>query len=255
MTEPQGVKGDVKAGPKVCPSCHRENELALIACWKCGTVFEIEAGEKKVDPATSLLIPGSLVLTFALLVLALVLAKNLTPIISGGSNAKARTLAQEQQSLARKVSAGKIDPWKVQTASDLAKIFPEMGGPGAYRFLVTNLSQDLVSKESQTLYFDGLIGSYLRSHDGAKVMEKKESMVGGRYRAFEYKIGFQNPEAGRMQPFIHHAVATVIDGKAYTVSADYPQALTEDGSAMKEHLLNSIRAAQKPGTEPSAPSS
>lgn len=240
MTEPQDVKGNGKAGPRVCPSCHRESDPALIACWKCGTVFENATGEKKAGPASSLLIPGALVLIFALLVLSLFLAKNLTPLFSGAPG-----VVKEQKPLSREAPAPQADPWKVQAASDLEKVYPTLGGPGAYRFLVTNLPQALESRESEAQYFDGLIGSYLRSHDGAKVVEKKERMLGDQYRAFEYKIRFPYPEGGRVQPFIHHAVAAVVGRKAYTVSADSPQTLSEDGAAMREHLLNSIRAAQK----------
>ena len=255
MTESQGGKENVKAEPRVCPSCHRESDLSLIACWKCGTLFENKNGEKKTGSASSLLTPGSLVLIFALLVISLVLANNLAPWLLRGPRAIKLSVAKEQQPLSRKAPARQADPWKIRTASEMDKVYPTMGGPGAYHFLVTNLPQALVSKENQTLYFDGLIGAYLRSHDGAKLVEKNESMLGEQYRAVEYRIGFPYPEGGRMQPFIHHAVATMIDGKAYTVSSDYPQALSENGTAMKEHLLNSVRVAQKTSLEKSTPAS
>jgi hypothetical protein len=244
MTEPQGMKENVKFQTRVCPSCRRESDLALTACWKCGAVFENETGGKKAGPSRSFLVPASLVLVAVFLAAALVLAKRLTPVLSGAPGA-----AKEDRAAGREAPAKTEDPWKVRSAPDLEKIYPAPGGPGAYRFLVTNVPQDPAGEKSTALYFDGLIGTYLRSNTGAKLVAKRELMLGDQYRAVEYKIGFPYPEGGRMQPFIHHAVAAVIDGKAYAVSADAPQALSEDGVAMKEHLLNSIRVAQGPRPE------
>lgn len=232
----------MKTGPRVCPACHRENDPALIACWKCGTVFDPKAGEERAEPARTSLVPA-FVLVCVLLTALFVLSRYLTPIFSGKPKAGDTAEVKEREPAPVKPS----EPWKVQTTQKLEKIYPALGGPGGYHLLVTNLPQPLTSRESATLYFNGLIGSYLRSNEGAALLEKNELMLGDQYRAVEYKIGFSYPEGGRMQPFVHHAIAAVAGGKAYAVSADAPRAQSEDGAVMRENLLSSIRAAEKPG--------
>lgn len=258
MMDPQGGEGDIKAESKACPSCHRENDLAFTACWKCGTVFLEGPVEKKPGSLRSMVPPETFVVGIVVCIILIVLFMNLPKLPSRGPKAdetdvEPKTFTKKSLSANSNVAVSEKLANKLKAPDGMVRTDAGQaaGDTGGYHFLVTSLPNVLVSKKSRTAYFEGLMESYLHSHAGSTLSEKKELMLRDQYPAVEYKIGFRDPKNGSMKPFTHHAMTTVIANKAYTVSKDYPQDLNEDGSAMRENLIDSLLVVQKADSQPS----
>ena len=265
MTEPQGNQGDGKEVLEICPSCHRKNDLGLTTCWKCGTPFRKSTDAETPEPSRPFLpVEASVVvLGLVLLILLIAIVRNLPELSPGGPKADEVEVLKDQKAAsrnspdARAAAASRKQEKKLvdPVVPGPASAAQATSGAGAYHFLVTSLPKALISKGSRTAYFEGLIRTYLASQSGSTLAEKKELLLRDQYPAVEYKIEFRHPRNGSMKPFIHHAITTVIADKAYTVSTDYPRGAGEDGSAMTENLVDSLRAIQKLDAAPSGASS
>ena len=234
---------------KVCPSCNGKNDAVFTACWKCGAVFEDGTGEKK---RSSRAFPTvvSFAVAIVLIFVFIPLSKSLIEFFFGGKGGSGGTNVSEDPGAVTKRSSGAKKTVVISGKSEYqpkapggpgrTKELQEAGGAGGYHLLVTTLPGALASKKNENEYFKGLIETYLHSHAGSALSEKNELMLQDKYRALEYKIGFQYSKDGFARPYIHHAITAVVADKVYTVSVDYPRDISGKSAAMRKNLMEAL---------------